>query len=329
MSNDIEKMTRKSQEAMQAAALAAERKGNPSVDIEHLLLEPVQQSEGIVPRLLDKMGVSQAQFLGELRSRIDKMPQVTGGGQKLLASPRLEKVFKLAEGEAREWGDTFISTEHFFLAMLRSGDPEITAFFKKFHIAADKVRSTLKEMRGSQKVTDDEPENKYEILNKYGRDLTGLAAEGKLDPVIGRDEEIRRVIQVLSRRTKNNPVLIGEPGVGKTAIAEGLAIRILKHDVPDNLIGKKLISLDMGALVAGAKYRGEFEDRLKAVIKEVTTSDGNIILFIDELHTLVLVLRLWTSIASILKRMRLLSVVSKLCWWLNPRLKMPSLLCAA
>lgn len=272
---------------MQAAARLAERKGNPSVEPEHLLMELVQQSEGIVPRLLDKLGVNQAQFLTDLRTRIDKFPQVTGGSSKIYAGPRVEKIFKLAETITQEWGDSYISTEHFLLAMLRAGDPELNALFKKFKLSADSVKPALEEMRGSQKVTDDEPENKYEILKKYARDLTALAAEGKLDPVVGRDEEIRRVVQVLSRRTKNNPVLIGEPGVGKTAIAEGLALRIIKHDIPDNLVGKKLMSLDMGALIAGAKYRGEFEDRLKAVIKEVTTSEGQIILFIDELHTLV------------------------------------------
>ncbi|WP_255490194.1 ATP-dependent chaperone ClpB [Bdellovibrio sp. KM01] len=287
MSNDIEKMTRKSQEAMQAAAKLAERKSNPSVEPEHLLLELVQQSEGIIPRLLDKLNVAQADFLSELRKKVDRFPTVTGGGQKQFASPRLEKIFRGAEVEADEWGDAYISTEHFFLAMLKGTDGELNAFFKKFNLTSDKVKNSLREMRGNQKVTDDDPENKYEVLTKYARDLTALAAEGKLDPVVGRDEEIRRVVQVLSRRTKNNPVLIGEPGVGKTAIAEGLAIRILKHDVPDNLIGKKLMSLDMGALIAGAKYRGEFEDRLKAVIKEVTSSEGQIILFIDELHTLV------------------------------------------
>lgn len=287
MSNDIEKMTRKSQEAMQAAARLAERKGNPSVEPEHLLLELVQQAEGIIPRLLDNLKVPQADFLSELRKKLDRLPTVSGSGQKIFASPRLEKLFVGAEDQARAWGDTYISTEHFFLAMLKSGDSELGALFKKFNIKSDNVDGALKEMRGNQKVTDDDPENKYEVLKKYARDLTALAAEGKLDPVVGRDEEIRRVIQVLSRRTKNNPVLIGEPGVGKTAIAEGLAIRILKQDVPDNLVGKKLMSLDMGALIAGAKYRGEFEDRLKAVIKEVTASDGQIVLFIDELHTLV------------------------------------------
>lgn len=272
---------------MQAAARLAERKNSPSVEPEHLLLELVQQAEGIVPRILDKLNVPQAQFLAELRAKIDKFPTVTGGGQKLFAGPRLEKIFKVAEDEAQEWGDSYISTEHFFMAMLKGNDPELGGLFKKNKVTAEAARTALTEIRGKQKVTDDDPENKYEVLNKYARDLTALAAEGKLDPVVGRDEEIRRVVQVLSRRTKNNPVLIGEPGVGKTAIAEGLALRIIKQDVPDNLVGKKLMSLDMGALIAGAKYRGEFEDRLKAVIKEVTGSDGQIILFIDELHTLV------------------------------------------
>ena len=287
MSNHIEKMTRKSQEAMQMAAKMAELKNNPSVEPEHLLLELVQQSAGVVPRLLDKVQIPQAVFLGDLRTKIDRFPQVSGGAQKIYASPRLEKVFTKAEEEVHLWGDTFISTEHFLLGMIKSGDTELQNFFKKFKANLENVTEALKEIRGKQKVTDDEPENKYEILQKYARDLTALASEGKLDPVVGRDEEIRRVIQVLSRRTKNNPVLIGEPGVGKTAIAEGLALRIIRQDVPDNLLGKKLMSLDMGALIAGAKYRGEFEDRLKAVIKEVTSSEGKIILFIDELHTLV------------------------------------------
>jgi ATP-dependent Clp protease ATP-binding subunit ClpB len=284
--NDIEKMTRKSQEAMQAAAQSAETNGNPTVEPEHLLLALMEQSEGIVPRLLERLRVP-GHFAEDVQAKVARLPKVSGGGQKTFASNRLTKVFSGAETVAREFDDSFISTEHFFLAMLRLKDPELDALFKKYNIRSENVLTQLKEMRGSQKVTDDDPENKYEVLTKYGRDLTALAAEGKLDPVIGRDEEIRRVIQVLSRRTKNNPVLIGEPGVGKTAIAEGLALRIIKKDVPESLNGKKLMSLDLGALIAGAKYRGEFEDRLKAVIKEVTGSKGQIILFIDELHTLV------------------------------------------
>ncbi len=285
--NEIEKMTRKSQEAMQAAATMAERRGNPSVEPEHLLLVLLQQSEGIVPRLFEKAGITTKSILVDLDTRLEKMPKVSGAASKVVASQRMVRLFGAAEEEMRRMGDAYISTEHFVLAMLNGGDPELGSLLKKNDATLKKLEGALMEMRGTQKVTDDDPENKYEVLAKYGRDLTALAAEGKLDPVVGRDEEIRRVIQVLSRRTKNNPVLIGEPGVGKTAIAEGLAVRILKHDVPENLIGKKLMALDLGALVAGAKYRGEFEDRLKAVIKEVTSSDGQIILFIDELHTLV------------------------------------------
>lgn len=287
MSSDVEKMTRKSQEAMQAAAKAAETRGNPSVEPEHVLVELLQQSEGIVPRLLEKTQVAPGKLAVDLKARIAKFPEVQGGNTRVGASSRLQKLFSLAESEAQEMGDAYISTEHFLFAALRMKDPELSPIFSKNGVKAEALQTALREMRGDQKVTDDDPENKYEVLKKYARDLTQLAAEGKLDPVVGRDEEIRRVIQVLSRRTKNNPVLIGEPGVGKTAIAEGLALRIVQKDIPENLVGKKLMALDMGALIAGAKYRGEFEDRLKAVIKEVTSSDGQIILFIDELHTLV------------------------------------------
>jgi ATP-dependent Clp protease ATP-binding subunit ClpB len=291
--SDIEKMTRKSQEAMQSAALAAEKAGNPNVEPEHLFYALLSQSEGIVPRLLEKIqgdakGSSSdltLSLVAELQQKLKRLPKAEG--TKVAVGPRLMKVFKGAEDEAKVMGDTYVSTEHFFLTVLKGADNELNQFFSKAGVKIKPVIEALNELRGTQKVTDDEPENKYEVLKKFARDLTALAAEGKLDPVVGRDEEIRRVIQVLSRRTKNNPVLIGEPGVGKTAIAEGLAIRILKQDVPQNLIGKKLMSLDMGALVAGAKYRGEFEDRLKAVIKEVTSSEGQIILFIDEMHTLV------------------------------------------
>ena len=286
MSNDLERMTRKSQEAMQSAAKEAEKRSNPSVEPEHLFYALLQQSEGIVPRLFEKAGSNSRGILEELDLRMKKFPQVSGTStSRSTPSPRLIKVFTAAEKEAQNMGDSYISTEHFLLALLK--DSDLSSLFKKFHVQSDALAKALAEVRGNQKVTDDDPENKYEVLKKYARDLTALAADGKLDPVIGRDEEIRRVVQVLSRRTKNNPVLIGEPGVGKTAIAEGLALRIIKQDIPENLIGKKLMSLDMGALVAGAKYRGEFEDRLKAVIKEVTSSDGQIILFIDELHTLV------------------------------------------
>jgi len=285
--NDLEKMTHKSQEAMQAAASMAERRGHPSVEPEHLLLSLIQQSEGIVPRLLEKVGASPKALMVDLDTRMEKFPKVTGGGTKVAASQRLIRLFNNAQNEAVQMGDSYISTEHFLLAMLKGGDSELSSLFKKNDVQTKDIEKALVDMRGTQKVTDEDPENKYEALTKYGRDLTALAAEGKLDPVVGRDEEIRRVIQVLSRRTKNNPVLIGEPGVGKTAIIEGLAVRIMKKDVPESLVGKKIMALDMGSLVAGAKYRGEFEDRLKAVITEVTSADGQIILFIDELHLLV------------------------------------------
>jgi ATP-dependent Clp protease ATP-binding subunit ClpB len=287
VANDMDKMTRKSQEAMQTAAQMAESQNNPSVEPEHLLFALLSQSEGIVPRLFEKAGVNVQAISSDLKSKIEKLPTVSGSSVKVNASQRLIQIFNGAEKEAVTFGDAYVSTEHFLLAMLKQEDSEMSAFWKRNKVKADTILNALKEIRGNQKVMDDDPENKYEVLKKYARDLTSLAAEGKLDPVIGRDEEIRRVIQVLSRRTKNNPVLIGEPGVGKTAIAEGLALRIMKQDVPENLIGKKLLSLDMGALIAGAKYRGEFEDRLKAVIKEVTSSEGQIILFIDEIHTLV------------------------------------------
>jgi ATP-dependent Clp protease ATP-binding subunit ClpB len=285
--NDIEKMTRKSQEAMQTAASWAEKRQNPTVEPEHFFWALLQQSEGIVPRLIENAGSKPRTFLSEIEQKIEKFPKVSGSSSRVTASSRLVKLFSAAEAVAKEMGDSYISTEHFLFAGLDLKDPDLDAVFRKSGLQTQALKKALQEMRGSQRVNDDDPEGKYEILKKYGRDLTQIAAEGKLDPVIGRDEEIRRVIQVLSRRTKNNPVLIGEPGVGKTAIAEGLALRIVKQDVPDPLIGKKLISLDLGALVAGAKYRGEFEDRLKAVIKEVAEAHGEIILFIDELHTLV------------------------------------------
>jgi ATP-dependent Clp protease ATP-binding subunit ClpB len=285
--SDIEKMTQKSQEAMQAAATQAEERGNAAVEPEHLFYQLLAQADGIVPSLVQAAGGSARALRDAFDAAIKRLPQVSGESRRVLASPRLTRLFEQAEGEAKALGDSYISTEHFVLAALKRGPDEISKVFAAHGIATAKFLEALKKMRGNQSVNDENPEAKFDALNKYGRDLTAAAAEGKLDPVIGRDEEIRRVIQVLSRRTKNNPVLIGEPGVGKTAIAEGLAVRIVKGDVPETLKGKKLIALDMGSLIAGAKYRGEFEDRLKAVIKEVAGSSGQIILFIDELHTLV------------------------------------------
>jgi ATP-dependent Clp protease ATP-binding subunit ClpB len=285
--NDMEKMTIKSQEAMQAAANYAEAKGHSAVEPEHLFRELVKQADGIIPGLVQAAGGDLQGLVRDLESALARFPEVSGSSRRTIASPRLVKTFESAEREARSLGDAYISTEHFLLSGLSNAVPDLSKMFERHRLTRPKFEEALKKMRGSKKVTDDNPEVKYDALKKYGRDLTAAAGEGKLDPVIGRDEEIRRVIQVLSRRTKNNPVLIGEPGVGKTAIAEGLAGRIVKGDVPEVLKGKRVVSLDMGALIAGAKYRGEFEDRLKAVIKEVTDSNAQIILFIDEMHTLV------------------------------------------
>ncbi len=285
--HDIEKMTRMSQMAMQEAANLAENAQNPVVEPEHLVAALLKQEGGIVPRLIQKCGTEPSTLLQALEERLKTLPQASGPSTRIQAGPELVKIFKGAEKEASQMGDSFISTEHFLLAVLRGPKTKLVELLNQRGVTLDQAMSQLKSLRGSQRVVDDSPEGKYEALTKYGRDLTALAAEGKLDPVVGRDDEIRRVIQVLARRTKNNPVLIGEPGVGKTAIAEGLALRIVKHDVPEVFIGKRLMALDMGALIAGAKYRGEFEDRLKAVIKEVVSSNGEIILFIDELHTLV------------------------------------------
>ena len=284
---EVEKMTVKSQEAMQAAAKMAEDQNHSGVEPEHLFYQLLVQQDGIVPSLVLQAGGDLQGLTRDFEQALGRMSSVSGASRKVVATPRLVKIFEGAEKEARKNGDEYISTEHFVLAALANVVPDIMKFFTTAKLSRAKIEEALRKIRGNQKVTDDTPEAKYDALKKYGRDLTAAASEGKLDPVIGRDEEIRRVIQVLSRRTKNNPVLIGEPGVGKTAIAEGLAGRIIKGDVPEILRGKKVISLDMGALIAGAKYRGEFEDRLKSVIKEVTDSNGQIILFIDEMHTLV------------------------------------------
>ncbi len=284
--SEIDKMTQKSQEAMQTAAGLAEERKNPAVEPEHLVYAVLGQPDGIVPRVLERMGAPVGSLIQDIEKRIKTFPTVTGGGVRVMASPALQRVFQEADKIAKSLGDSYISTEHFLLSALRESG-ETTRIFERNKVSASQFQAALTELRGNQKVTDDSPETKFDVLAKYSRDLTALAESGKLDPVVGREEEIRRVIQVLSRRTKNNPVLIGEPGVGKTAIAEGLALRITNRDVPEVLIGKKLIALDMGSLVAGAKYRGEFEDRLKAVIKEVTDAAGQIILFIDEIHTLV------------------------------------------
>ncbi len=281
----LDRLTVKAQEAFQAAQRHAESKKHQQLDAEHLAWALVRQDDGVVPPLLKKVGVDVTGLRRDLDRALDRLPQVTGGGQ-MYAAPRLQETLTKAEQEAERLQDEYVSTEHLLIGLMEIGGA-VGDLLKQAGLTRDRLLSALTEIRGTQRVTDQNPEDKYQALVRYSRDLTDLARKGKLDPVIGRDEEIRRVIQVLSRRSKNNPVLIGEPGVGKTAIAEGLAQRIAHGDVPEGLKSKRVMSLDMGALIAGAKYRGEFEDRLKAVLKEVTAAEGEIILFIDELHTLV------------------------------------------
>ena len=285
---NIQKYTEKAQEAIIGAQTLADREGHPEITPEHLLLTLVEQQGGIVPEILRKMNIDPASLAAAVRTEVGKSPSVHGGSQPALSS-RLRQVTTAAEAEAERLKDQYVSTEHLLLAIAGETGRTATAarLLQQRGATKDAILQALTAIRGSQRVTSQNPESTYQSLEKYGRDLTALARKGKLDPVIGRDEEIRRVIQVLSRRTKNNPVLIGEPGVGKTAIVEGLARRIIEKDVPEGLKDKTIFALDMGALVAGAKYRGEFEERLKAVLKEIAESEGRIILFIDELHTVV------------------------------------------
>ena len=284
---NLNTFTEKAQEAIVGAQRLAETAGHPQIEPEHLLTTLVEQPNGVVPSLLKKLSVEPSAIAAAIRDQLDKLPRTEGGAQPGL-SPRLSALTTQATTEAEGMKDDYISTEHLLLVLAaEEGQAPSARVLASHGITRDTVLGALTAVRGSQRVTDQNPEGKYEALERYGRDLTELARRSKLDPVIGRDEEIRRVIQVLSRRTKNNPVLIGEPGVGKTAIIEGLAQRIVRGDVPETLKDKQIVALDMGALVAGAKYRGEFEERLKAVLKEITDSDGRIVLFIDELHTVV------------------------------------------
>ena len=284
----FDKFTLKAQDALQNSQELASKKGHQQIDPEHLLYAILEQKDGIIPSMLVKIGVNEGNILSELNEKLDKIPKVSGAGHgDAYISSRSKELLNQAVKEATQMKDEYVSIEHILLAIVEEREGDAAKILSSQGMTRDNILKSLIDIRGGQRVVDANPEDKYQAIERFSKDLTRIAKEDKLDPVIGRDDEIRRVIQVLSRRTKNNPVLIGEPGVGKTAIAEGLAQRIVHEDVPETLKDKRVVSLDMGSLIAGAKYRGEFEDRLKAFLKEITEAEGSIILFIDELHTVV------------------------------------------